>query len=121
MDCISRMIKILNLLEFGDQKTICSLTILMLCFFFSVCKECFDFIDHDKNGVIDKAELITVMRGIGLNPSEKDAEELIASVAETGEIQKFSDVKGTGWSRPFLVSIRLRKTKSLIFIKLHCV
>lgn len=50
-----------------------------------ICKECFDFIDHDKNGVIDKAELITVMRGIGLNPSEKDAEELIASVAETGK------------------------------------
>ncbi|XP_052697906.1 calmodulin-like protein [Crassostrea angulata] len=86
-----------------------------------IYKECFDFIDHDKNGVIDKAELIKVMRGIGLNPSKKDAEELIASVAETGEIQNFSDVKGTVWSRPFLVSIRLRKTKSLIFIKLHCV
>nr|XP_011446787.2 calmodulin-beta isoform X3 [Crassostrea gigas] len=50
-----------------------------------ISKECFDFIDHDKNGVIDKAELITVMRGIGLNPSEKDAEELIASTAETGK------------------------------------
>lgn len=56
--------------------------------FFSVFKECFDFIDHDKNGVIDKAELITVMRAVGLNPSEKDAEEMIASVAENGEILK---------------------------------
>lgn len=62
--------------------------------FFSVAKECFDFIDHDKNGVIDKAELITVMRGIGLNPSEKDAEELIASTAETGEIKKFRMLRG---------------------------
>lgn len=55
-------------------------------FFFLVCKECFDFIDYDKNGVIDKVEFIIVMWGIGFNLLEKDVEELIVFVVEIGEI-----------------------------------
>lgn len=48
-------------------------------------KDCFEFFDKDSNGVIDKADLIKVMQAIGLNPSEKDAAEMIATVAEKGQ------------------------------------
>ncbi|XP_052696466.1 neo-calmodulin-like [Crassostrea angulata] len=49
-----------------------------------LCKECFEFFDKDHSGAIEKAELITVMRAVGLNPSKKDVEKMIKSVAEKG-------------------------------------
>lgn len=48
------------------------------------CKECFEFFDKDNSGAIEKAELITVMRAVGLNPSKKDVEKMIKSVAGKG-------------------------------------
>lgn len=57
--------------------------------FFAVCKECFEFFDKDNSGAIEKAELITVMRAVGLNPSKKDVEKMIKSVAEKGKMYNF--------------------------------
>lgn len=54
--------------------------------FIAVCKECFEFFDKDHSGAIEKAELITVMRAVGLNPSKKDVEKMIKSVAEKGKM-----------------------------------
>ena len=50
-----------------------------------MCKECFEFFDKDSSGSIDKTELITVMRAVGLNPSKKEVDKIIKSVAEKGE------------------------------------
>ncbi|XP_022333665.2 uncharacterized protein LOC111130740 [Crassostrea virginica] len=49
-----------------------------------LCKECFEFFDKDSSGSIDKTELITVMRAVGLNPSKKEVDKIIKSVAEKG-------------------------------------
>ncbi|XP_048735111.1 neo-calmodulin-like [Ostrea edulis] len=49
-----------------------------------LCKECFDFFDKDASGTIDKTELVTVMRAVGMNPSKNDVEKMIKSVAEKG-------------------------------------
>ncbi|XP_061174755.1 calmodulin-like [Saccostrea echinata] len=50
-----------------------------------LCKDCFEFFDKDQSGAIDKSELITVMRAVGLNPSKKDVNKLITEVAGKGE------------------------------------
>jgi len=46
--------------------------------------ECFKLFDKDEDGKIDASELVSVVRALGLNPSEPQAEEMVKKVAPKG-------------------------------------
>lgn len=82
-----------KLLKEFNQKSIVSEGNGSIFITFVVCKECFDFFDKDASGTIDKTELVTVMRAVGMNPSKNDVEKMIKSVAEKGKIVKMKEFR----------------------------
>jgi hypothetical protein len=50
------------------------------CMYYIECKECFSLFDKDGDGKIQAQELGTVVRSLGLNPTEAEVQDIIRNL-----------------------------------------
>ena len=58
-------------------------------------KEAFSLFDKNGDGSVSTAELGTIMRSLGQNPTEAELRDIIANVDKNGKNSNNSDFKGT--------------------------